>query len=152
MSSARNTDPFDLQRFVSAQNLVFEEVRVELERGQKVSHWMWFIFPQVRGLGFSSMAQKFAISSAAEAVAYLNHPVLGSRLLECTRLVNAIQGRSLKQIFGSPDDMKFRSSMTLFASVAADKNEFAAALQKYCSGNRDVKTIAILEEVPSDSG
>jgi uncharacterized protein (DUF1810 family) len=138
-------DPFNLERFVMAQESVFDEVRSELRRGEKASHWMWFIFPQLRGLGSSSMAQKYAISSAAEALAYLQHPVLGVRLLECTRLVNNVQGRSLHQIFGSPDDMKFRSSMTLFAHVSPTTSEFIEALKKYCRGEPDLRTLGVLK-------
>jgi uncharacterized protein (DUF1810 family) len=137
-------DPFNLRRFVIAQERVYDEVRGELRQGEKTSHWMWFIFPQIRGLGSSPMAQKFAISSAKEALAYLQHPVLGPRLRECTRLVNQERERSLHQIFGSPDDMKFRSCMTLFAHVAPEEKEFAEALNKYCDGQSDPKTLQIL--------
>src|SRR5579862_4035190 len=112
--------PYDLQRFVSAQNPVYEQVRAELRGGRKESHWIWYIFPQIRGLGHSQTAATFGIASREEAEAYLKHPVLGPRLRECTRLVNRVEGRSVNQIFGYPDDLKFRSSMTLFASVAPD--------------------------------
>src|SRR5690242_5552403 len=105
---------FDLERFVEAQAPVYAEVVRELARGRKESHWMWFIFPQVAGLGFSPTAQRFAIGSRQEAKAYLAHPLLGSRLAECTGLVLAVQGRTIHQILGAPDDLKFRSSMTLF--------------------------------------
>src|SRR5206468_1929811 len=115
------SDPFDLQRFVEAQDPVFEEVRAELRRGSKEGHWMWFIFPQLQGLGHSWMAQKFGISSRAEAEAFLAHSILGPRLAQCTRLVNSIEGRSIEQILGSVDTLKFRSSMTLFAEVARDR-------------------------------
>src|SRR3954462_15782558 len=110
-------DPFDLQRFVNAQNPVYARVVEELSRGQKQSHWMWFIFPQIAGLGFSAMAQRYAIGSRAAAIAYLDHPVLGPRLIECTRLVLDVTGKSIHSILGSPDDIKFRSSMTLFDAV-----------------------------------
>ncbi len=144
MPVSDTSDPFRLQRFVVAQAPLIDEVRAELRRGEKTSHWMWFIFPQIRGLGSSPMAQKFAISSAEEALAYLQHPVLGPRLRECTRLVIDVQDRSLHQILGSPDDMKFRSCMTLFAHVAPQAGEFTEALQKCCHGEADPRTIAAL--------
>jgi uncharacterized protein (DUF1810 family) len=134
-------DPFNLQRFVDAQNLCFDDVRSELRDGKKRSHWMWFIFPQIAGLGHSFLARKFAISSREEAEAYLGNAILGARLRECTQLVNLVQGRSLEQIFGSPDDMKFRSSMTLFAHATQDNQVFITALQKYCDGIFDPLTI-----------
>jgi uncharacterized protein (DUF1810 family) len=134
-------DPFDLRRFVDAQNLCFDDVRSELRDGKKRSHWMWFIFPQIAGLGHSFLAQKFAISSKKEAEAYLGHPIPGPRLRECTGLVNLIEGRSFEQIFGSPDDMKFRSCMTLFAHATQDNQVFITALQKYCDGRFDPLTI-----------
>jgi uncharacterized protein (DUF1810 family) len=139
-------DPYDLQRFLDAQNPVFEEVCAELQAGQKRRHWMWFIFPQLRGLGSSQMAFKFGIASRREAEAYLQHPVLGPRLRECTRLVNLVEGRSIQQIFGSPDDLKFRSSMTLFASATPDNQVFKDALQKYFSGEADRVTIERLAQ------
>ncbi len=134
-------DPYDLRRFESAQNPVFEQVCTELREGEKRSHWMWFIFPQLRGLGHSQMAVRFAISSREEAEAYLKHPVLGPRLRECTRLVMLVEGRSINQIFGYPDDLKFRSSMTLFASVASENQIFKDALQKYFAGEFDQITV-----------
>ena len=118
-------DAYDLQRFVDAQALVYRRVVAELRQGAKQSHWMWFIFPQVKGLGSSAMANKFAIASRAEAQAYLDHPVLGPRLRECARLVTAVPQRSIEDILAYPDDLKFRSSMTLFAAVAADNKVFA---------------------------
>jgi uncharacterized protein (DUF1810 family) len=136
-------DPFDLKRFVGAQAQVYQRVVAELGRGQKQSHWMWFIFPQYAGLGFSAMAQRFAIASRDEAVAYLRHDVLGPRLLECTRLVNTVEGKTIRQILGSPDDLKYRSSMTLFAAVSPEP-EFRAALEKYCAGEADPKTLELL--------
>lgn len=138
------SDPYDLQRFVEAQQPVYPRVVSELRAGRKQSHWMWFIFPQIEGLGFSAMAQRYAIGSRAEAVAYLDHPVLGPRLRECARLVSAVVGNDIHAILGSPDDMKFKSSMTLFAKVAADSADFAAALQKYYGGEFDEATIARL--------
>jgi uncharacterized protein (DUF1810 family) len=116
------TDSFDLQRFVDAQAAVYSRVTEELRRGRKQSHWMWFIFPQIAGLGLSEIAQRFAISSREEALEYLAHPLLGSRLRECTALVNAVEGRSLLDILGSPDDLKFYSSMTLFNAVGSEPN------------------------------
>jgi len=130
-----------LQRFVDAQNPVFEQVCVELRQGRKQTHWMWFIFPQIKGLGSSQMATKFAISSRQEAEAYLKHSVLGPRLRECTRLVNQVEGRSINQIFGYPDDLKFRSSMTLFASTSCENAIFKDALQKYFGGEPDRSTL-----------
>jgi uncharacterized protein (DUF1810 family) len=135
------TDPFNLQRFVEAQDPVFDEVCAELRSGRKQSHWMWFIFPQIKGLGHSSTAQYYAISSKLEGEAYLNHPVLGPRLRNCTQLTIDVQGRSVHEIFGSPDDMKFCSSMTLFAHATADNQIFLDAIKKYCSGKFDPLTI-----------
>jgi uncharacterized protein (DUF1810 family) len=126
---------------VDAQAPVFERVRSELRAGRKASHWMWFVFPQVEGLGSSELARRFAISSREEAEAYLAHPVLGPRLLECTRWVNLVERRPIGQIFGSPDDMKFRSSMTLFAHVAPGSGVFQEALQKYFGGQPDPATL-----------
>jgi uncharacterized protein (DUF1810 family) len=134
-------DPYDLQRFVDAQNPIFEQVCAELRAGEKQGHWMWFIFPQLRGLGHSQMANNFALSSRYEAEAYVKHPVLGPRLRECTRLVLLVEERSINQIFGYPDDLKFRSSMTLFASTASENQIFKDALQKYFSGEPDRLTI-----------
>jgi uncharacterized protein (DUF1810 family) len=134
-------DPHDLQRFVDAQAPVIDQVREELVQGHKRSHWMWFIFPQIAGLGFSAMAQLYAIASLDEAQAYLRHPLLGPRLEDCTRLVLAISGRTATEILGSPDDMKFRSSMTLFAQAAPDRHIFAEALRKYFDGEPDPETL-----------
>jgi uncharacterized protein (DUF1810 family) len=137
-------DSFNLERFVSAQNPGYDRVCAELRNGRKSSHWMWFIFPQMRGLGSSAMAEKFGIASRAEAQAYLDHPVLGPRLRECTALVNEIEGRPTEQVFGYPDDLKFRSSMTLFASVAPGDQVFEDALEKYFAGDRDARTVELL--------
>jgi uncharacterized protein (DUF1810 family) len=134
-------DPYDVQRFVDAQASTYERARAELLRGRKTSHWMWFIFPQIRGLGSSHTAEKYAISSIEEARAYLAHPVLGARLRECTRIVNEIDGTGLEEIFGSPDDLKFRSSMTLFAHAAPDDAVFRDALEKYCNSAEDPLTV-----------
>ncbi|WP_321793854.1 DUF1810 domain-containing protein [Caballeronia sp. J97] len=139
------SDPFDLQRFVDAQVSVIDDVRAELSAGRKRTHWMWFIFPQIAGLGHSAMAQHYAISSRDEARAYLAHPVLGARLVELTRIVNGVQGRGIDQIFGYPDDMKFHSSMTLFAHTADDPAIFREALQRYFGGRSDDATLARLQ-------
>lgn len=138
------SDPHHLQRFVEAQNPVYEQVCTELRKGRKDSHWMWFIFPQLRGLGHSEMANKFGISSRQEAEKYLEHPILGSRLRECTQLVHCVKNRSINQIFGYPDNLKFWSSMTLFASVTSDNQVFNDALEKYFGGELDPLTVARL--------
>jgi uncharacterized protein (DUF1810 family) len=135
-------DPYKLERFVEAQERLYPEVCAELRRGRKSSHWMWFVFPQIRGLGHSPMAQRFAIASLAEARAYLGHPVLGPRLRECTQLVIDVEGRTALEIFGSPDDIKFRSSMTLFSLAAPDEPLFKTALTKYFSAGPDPETLA----------
>jgi uncharacterized protein (DUF1810 family) len=137
------TDPFDLQRFLDAQSSVYPLVLDELHRGRKQSRWMRFIFPQLAGLGRSAMAQRFAIASRAEAVAYLGHGVLGSRLRECTALVNGIAGRTIFEILGSPDNLKFHSSMTLFGAVSSDP-KFAVAITKLYGEKRDQKTLDLL--------
>jgi uncharacterized protein (DUF1810 family) len=143
-------EKYNLQRFVEAQDAgysssVLEQAKRELRNGSKKSHWMWFIFPQIRGLGSSSMAQMYAISSLDEAKAYLQHPILGERLRECVRLVNSVEGRTRHEIFGSPDDMKFHSSMTLFALADPKEQLFASALQKYCGGASDGMTVERLK-------
>jgi uncharacterized protein (DUF1810 family) len=137
LTMSKNSDPYNLQRFVDAQELIYEEVCSELRDGYKVGHWMWFVFPQIKGLGYSYMANKFAISSRKEAEAYLEHPLLGSRLRECTRLVTLVEGRTADEIFGYTDSLKFRSSMTLFAHAATDSAVFKDALQKYFGGEID---------------
>lgn len=142
---SNTNDPFNLQRFVEAQDPVIDDVKQELRSGQKQSHWMWYIFPQIAGLGRSEMAHQYAIASCEEGDAYLTHPVLGPRLRECTELVNAINGHSANDVFGSPDDLKFRSSMTLFENVSNDSDPFYTALTKYYDGDRDQKTLARLE-------
>ena len=138
------SDRFQLERFVDAQQPVYEKVLDELRAGRKRSHWMWFIFPQIAGLGHSAIADRFALSSLDEAVAYLAHPVLGQRLRECSVLVAGVEGRSIAEIFGHPDDMKFRSSMTLFSRAAPQEPIFAACLQKYFGGEPDLQTLAKL--------
>src|SRR3954449_188199 len=147
--SRRMNDPHDLQRFVRAQDTNFESARDELRRGRKTNHWMWYVFPQIEGLGHSAMSQTFAINSKAEALAYLAHPVLGARLTECTNIVNALEGRSASQIFGSPDDMKFRSSMTLFHGVSPETDMFKEALVKYFGGKADPRTLERMWANPS---
>ncbi|WP_254822009.1 DUF1810 domain-containing protein [Haloglomus halophilum] len=139
-------DPHDLQRFVEAQDSVMETVERELRAGDKRNHWIWFVFPQVAGLGSSPTTRRYAISSRAEAEAYLEHPVLGRRLREWTELVNDVEGRTANEIFGHPDDLKFRSSMTLFEAVADDPEPFRTAIERYYDGERDPKTLAFLED------
>ncbi|HJU15481.1 MAG TPA: DUF1810 domain-containing protein [Stellaceae bacterium] len=141
-----NPDRFALERFVTAQAPVFSSVVEELKAGRKRSHWMWFIFPQLRGLGRSPTAELYGIGSLDEARAYLAHPVLGPRLDRCTRLVLAIENSSLHRIFGSPDDLKFRSSMTLFALAAGDQGSpFRQALDRWCDGQVDERTRELLD-------
>lgn len=139
------SDPFDLDRFVAAQEPVLAQVRRELAAGAKRSHWMWFVFPQLRGLGHSAIAQHYGIVSLQEARAYLAHPLLGPRLIECTGLVVAVQGRSVNQILGSPDDLKFRSSMTLFTVADPAQALFSEAVARYFAGRPDALT---LERLP----
>jgi uncharacterized protein (DUF1810 family) len=134
-------DPYHLQRFVEAQASCFAEVRSELASGKKRTHWMWFIFPQLEGLGSSPMAQRFAISGIEEAKAYLAHPVLGARLRDCASLVNALSGCSVEDIFGYPDDLKFHSSVTLFAQADPENKVFNEALKKYFNGLPDKNTL-----------
>ena len=133
-------DPFDLDRFVRAQDPVLDQVRRELADGRKRSHWMWFVFPQLRVLGRSATAQRYGIGTLAEARAYLAHPALGPRLVECTGLVNKVEGRSIHEIFGGPDDLKFHSSMTLFASADPEAPAFRDALTKHFEGAPDQLT------------
>jgi uncharacterized protein (DUF1810 family) len=135
---------FDLERFVQAQDPVYAQVCRELRQGCKQGHWMWFIFPQLRGLGQSSMANRFGIAGADEAKAYLTHPILGPRLAECTTLVNRVEGITIDDIFGFPDTLKFRSSMTLFAHVSSGSSVFADALEKYYAGQPDPLTVEML--------
>lgn len=141
------TDPFNLARFVKAQASIYSRVRGELSNGKKTSHWMWFVFPQIAGLGRSYMAAAYAIGSMIEAEAYLEHEVLGPRLRECTQLVIQVQGRSLHDIFGSPDATKFQSSMTLFAKATTGNQLFTEALEKYCNGLLDRRTLELLQRV-----
>jgi uncharacterized protein (DUF1810 family) len=138
------SDPFELVRFVEAQDDVLDEVRAQLSAGRKTSHWMWYVFPQIAGLGFSMMAQGYAIRGRDEALAYLAHPVLGPRLRELTALVTAAPDRSANEIFGSPDDLKFRSCVTLFAAVAPQDPVFRRALVRFYGGQDDQRTLDLL--------
>ncbi|MBA4013179.1 MAG: DUF1810 domain-containing protein [Phenylobacterium sp.] len=140
------SDPFDLARFLEAQEPVIAVARAELAVGRKRSHWMWFVFPQIAGLGSSAMAQRYAIGSAAEARAYLDHPVLGSRLRDLTELASEAPGLA-RDVFGPPDDLKFRSSMTLFNAVAPNETSFRTALARFFGGERDDLTLQILERL-----
>ena len=137
-------DAYDLQRFIDAQKPVYERVRRELRAGSKESHWIWFIFPQIAGLGRSPTSILYAISSLDEAKAYLAHPVLGPRLRECARLVSEVEGRTAREIFGSVDEMKFRSSMTLFMKAAPDEPVFSQCLEKFFGGSQDAATLSRL--------
>jgi uncharacterized protein (DUF1810 family) len=155
----RSTDPqdsFNLQRFIQAQNPVFGKIEEELQAGEKRRHWMWFVFPQIAGLGGSEMSRYFAIQSGEEALAYLEHPLLGSRLRTCTALVLNVRERSAAQIFGHPDDLKFRSSMTLFAQIAPDPDLFKQALKQYFHGIPDDWTLSLLDlkksQLPPNQG
>jgi len=139
-----NHDRYALQRFVDAQDRVYDTVLAELRNGAKRSHWIWFVFPQLRGLGRSATAQHYGISSLEEARAYLAHPVLGPRLRDCTRLVAATDGRSVDEIFGWPDNLKVRSSMTLFAHASDDDADFRAVLDKFYDGTEDPATVELL--------
>ena len=134
------SDPYNLNRFLSAQAPVIEQVRAELRAGRKRGHWMWFVFPQIAGLGHSDMARRYAIASLNEARAYAAHEILGARLSECAALVVAVEGRSIGEIFGYPDDLKFHSSMTLFARAAPQEPVFKDALRKYFAGVEDRAT------------
>ena len=137
-------DTFNLARFMSAQEAVYDQALAEIRRGDKRSHWMWFIFPQIDGLGFSSTAKHYAIKSVEEARQYLAHSVLGHRLRECAEAVLAVEGRSASEIFGSPDDLKLKSSMTLFEYVAGRDSIFGQVLDTYYDGERDARTLEIL--------
>jgi uncharacterized protein (DUF1810 family) len=137
-------DPFNLQRFVDAQEPLYERVLSELRDGRKRSHWIWFVFPQIAGLGHSAMAEKYAIRTLDEAKAYLDHAVLGPRLTECTQLVLDVEGKTAVQIFDYPDDLKFRSSMTLFAHAAPDVPIFRDAIRKYFNDSFDKVTVRAL--------
>ncbi len=150
MSSADDilnaSDPFDLRRFVSAQEPVYHAVLEELRGGKKRTHWMWFIFPQFVGLGYSPTSKLYAIKSSEEAHHYLSHPVLSPRLTECAETVLAIKGRTALDVFGSPDDMKLKSSMTLFGACAQPNSVFVHVLDKYFDGKRDARTLDLLKQ------
>lgn len=138
---AGRDDPHDLERFATAQAPVFKRVLEELRRGRKATHWMWFVFPQIAGLGSSPMSRRYAIASLEEARAYLAHPVLGARLHECVSILLDLDGLSAHAIFGSPDDMKLHSSLTLFAQAAPDETLFRKALERYFAGRPDQATL-----------
>src|SRR5215467_1997985 len=139
-----DSDPYDLNRFVDAQDADYDEAITEIRNGRKRSHWMWYVFPQIAGLGFSPTSQHFAIRSLAEAKAYLAHPILGPRLQECADALLVLQGRSAHDIFGSPDDLKLRSSATLFAQAAPAGSVFHRVIEKYFDGGPDERTLAAL--------
>jgi uncharacterized protein (DUF1810 family) len=143
-------DPHDLDRFVRAQAGAYEQALAEIKAGRKQSHWMWYVFPQLEGLGSSAMSRRYAIRSIAEAQAYLRHPVLGSRLTECVESLLAIAGRSAHDIFGSPDDMKLRSCATLFACITPADSIFDRLIRKYFLGKRDSETLRLLAIPPGD--
>jgi uncharacterized protein (DUF1810 family) len=139
------TAGFNLQRFIDAQDRIYPSVLDELRSGAKRGHWMWFIFPQIQGLGSSAISQNYAIGSREEAQAYSEHPILGARLRECTQLVMAVEGSSAERVFPYPDNLKFRSCLTLFEQSATDPSTFQAALHKYFGGERDRLTLEILK-------
>ena len=142
---AESADPLNLDRFLGAQTSVYGQALAELRSGRKRTHWMWFVFPQFKGLGQSATSRHFAIKSLEEARAYLNHPVLGSRLRECAEAVRAVEGQTASDIFGFPDDLKLRSSMTLFAAVAEPESVFERVLEKYFQGKHDERTLQLLK-------
>lgn len=146
-SPSDSHDVYRLKRFLNAQEGVYERALAELRTGGKRTHWMWYIFPQIDGLGMSETAKRYSIKSIDEARSYLDHPVLGPRLLQCAQAVLAVEGRTVSEIFGYPDDMKLRSCMTLFASVAEPHSVFVRVLEKYFKGERDGATLAILESL-----
>lgn len=140
--------PYDLDRFVDAQADTYDRALAEIRSGRKRSHWMWYVFPQLAGLGTSAMSERFAIASLDEARAYLRHPVLGARLDECFGALLGIERRSAREIFGSPDDLKLRSCATLFAEAAPDNDVFVRVLDRYFGGRRDERTVALLRGSP----
>jgi uncharacterized protein (DUF1810 family) len=139
-------DAFNLKRFVEAQDPVYDAVLGELERGHKRTHWMWFVFPQLAALGSSTTAKHFGIHSLEEARAYLRHPILGERLRRCCEIVASVQGRTAHEVFGYPDELKFKSCLTLFELAAPQEPVFARCLQKYYGGERDERTLALMQE------
>ena len=148
--SRSSDDPYDLRRFVRAQEADYEQALSEIRSGKKRTHWMWYIFPQIDGLGFSSTAKRYAIKSIVEAKAYLDHPILGPRLMECAEAVVGVKGRSATEIFGTPDDLKLRSCATLFACVSPRDSVFDRLLTKYYRGERDNKTLHLVGIGPED--
>jgi uncharacterized protein (DUF1810 family) len=152
--STDSHDPFDLDRFLRAQSGAYDQALSEIKNGRKRSHWMWYVFPQMAGLGYSYTSQQYGIKSRDEALAYLFHPVLGARLRECFEAVNAVQDRSASHIFGDPDDLKLRSCATLFAAVSDSPSVFDQLLEQYFEGERDERTLALLEKPkkPNESG
>lgn len=146
MTNTTDRDPFDLNRFISAQDQVYDRVLAELKNGRKRSHWMWYIFPQLDGLAQSTTSKYYAIKNLEEAIAYLNHPVLGARIIECAKTIVAIEGKTVSEMFGYPDDLKLFSSMTLFSEVA-DDSIFADVLDKYFQGERDDRTLQLLKKL-----
>ncbi len=144
-----NDDPHGLSRFLRAQENVYPGVLEELRSGTKITHWMWFIFPQMEGLGYSSTSRTYSIKSGEEARQYLQHPILGARLRECAEAVLAIQGKSAYEIFGSPDDLKLKSSMTLFARFTDPQSVFVRVLDRYFDGEPDERTLHLLDLHPS---
>jgi uncharacterized protein (DUF1810 family) len=150
IDTVHHEQSLNLSRFETAQEKIYEQALSELQSGQKRTHWMWFIFPQIAGLGLSSTSVFYAIKSKDEAVAYLNHPILGPRLLQCTETILAIDGRSASQIFGTTDDKKLKSSMTLFARLSTKNSPFHRVLHKYFNDNIDDKTLCLLEADAED--
>ncbi len=144
---AQNNDPFNLTRFLKAQEFEYAHALAEIKAGQKRTHWMWYIFPQIDGLAFSSTSRLYAIKSIEEAQAYFDHPVLGSRLLECAEAVMAVEGRSTAEIFGSPDDLKLKSSATLFAFVSKPGSVLHRILKQYYRDMQDERTINLLKQL-----
>ena len=150
-SGSSRDDPFDLRRFLAAQEGAYDCAFEELRNGRKRTHWMWYIFPQIDGLGHSATTKYYAIKSLEEARQYLRHPVLGARLVECAEAVLAVEGRSVSEIFGYPDDLKLKSSMTLFACAAGPCSVFARILDRYFGGERDARTLQLLSERPGET-
>jgi uncharacterized protein (DUF1810 family) len=148
--SGNTNDPYDLNRFLQAQEFNYKQALSEVKSGRKQSHWMWYVFPQFKGLGFSMTSQKYSIKSVAEAKAYLMHPVLGLRLKECAEAALSVKGKSAYEIFGSPDDQKLRSCATLFAYVSSGGSVFDRLLDKFFQGERDPKTLELLEVTCKD--
>ena len=140
-------DPYDLRRFTKAQRNIYDRVLTELRNGKKQTHWMWYIFPQIAGLGHSTTSRRYAIKSIEEARQYLNHPILGKRLLECVKVLLAIEGRSISEILGHPDDRKLKSSMTLYTCIPNSPSVLFRVLDKYFNGNRDITTLQLFEKI-----